>query len=136
MKQSGHLNPSEETGTGFLITSKYGRNLSNKHGYVGRQQQQLKHLGPKANKWLHTMLNVCFTGNKMPKIWRQPKIIAILKPGKDSTTPMRYRPISILCHTYKLYERIILNRIMPVVEQRLINEQAGFRTGSHAPASC
>ena len=40
-----------------------------------------------------------------------------------------YRPISLLCHTYKLYERMILNRIAPVVEQHLIKEQAGFRTG-------
>ena len=28
---------------------------------------QLKHLGQKANKWLHKMLNVCFTGNKDPQ---------------------------------------------------------------------
>ena len=32
MKQSGHLNPSEETGTGCPVTSKYGRTPSNKHG--------------------------------------------------------------------------------------------------------
>ena len=89
----------------------------------------LKHLGQMANKWLHTMLNVCFTGNKIPKIWRQSKIIAILKPGKYSAIPKNYRPISLLCHTYKLYERMILNRIAPVVEQRLIKEQAGIRTG-------
>ena len=75
------------------------------------------------------MLNVCFTGNKIPKIWRQSKIIAILKPGKDSGIPKNYGQISLLCHTYTLYERMILNRIAPVVEQRLINKQAGFRTG-------
>ena len=75
------------------------------------------------------MLNVCFTGNKIPKIWRQSKIIAILKRGKDSAIPKNYRPISLLCHTYTLYERMILNRISPVVKQRLIKEQAGFRTG-------
>ena len=91
--------------------------------------EKLKHLGPKANQWLHTMLNVCFTGNKIPNIWRQSKIIAILKPGKDSVIPKNYRPISLFCHTYKLYERMILNRIAPGVEQRLIKEQAGFRTG-------
>ena len=90
--------------------------------------EQLKHLGQKANKWLHAMLNACFTGNKIPKIWRQSKIIVILKPGKDSAIPKNYRPISLLCHTYKLYERMILNRIAPVVEQRLIREQASFRT--------
>ena len=39
MKQSGHLNPSEETGTGCPVTSKYGRTLPNKHGGMGGQQQ-------------------------------------------------------------------------------------------------
>ena len=51
------------------------------------------------------------------------------KPGKDSTTPKNYRPISLLCHTYKLYERLILNRIAPTIEEHLIKEQAGFRPG-------
>ena len=72
--------------------------------------EQLKNLGPKAHKWLHTMLNICFIENKIPKIWRKSKIIAILKPGKDSAIPKNYRPISLLCHTYKLYERLIFNR--------------------------
>ena len=90
--------------------------------------EQLKHLGPKAHKWLLTMLNICFMENKIP-IWRQSKIITILKPGKDSSIPKNYRPISLLCHTYKLYERMILNRIAPAIEQHLIKEQACFRLG-------
>ena len=68
-------------------------------------------------------------GNIIVKIWRQSNIIAILKPGKDSTIPKNYRPISLLCHTYKLYERLILNRVSPLLEQHLIKEQAGFRPG-------
>ena len=40
MKQSGHLNPSEESGTGCPVTSKCGRTPTSKHGGVGRQQQQ------------------------------------------------------------------------------------------------
>ena len=40
MKQSGHLNSSEETGTGLSVTSKDGRTHPSKHGGVGRQQQQ------------------------------------------------------------------------------------------------
>ena len=39
MKQSGHLNRSKETGTGYPVISKYGRTPPNKHGGVGRQQQ-------------------------------------------------------------------------------------------------
>ena len=56
-------------------------------------------------------------------------IIAILKPGNDSAIPKSYRPIYLLCNTYKLYERMILNIIAPTIEQHLIKEQAGFRPG-------
>ena len=91
--------------------------------------EQLKHLDPKAHKWLLTMLNICFKEIKIPTIWRQSKIIVILKPGKDSSIPKNYRPLSLLCHTYKLYERMILDRIAPTIEQHLIKEQAGFRSG-------
>ena len=92
--------------------------------------EQLNNLGPKAHKWLHTSgCTQCFIENKIPKIWRQSKIIAILKPGKDSAIPMNYRPIALLCHTYKLYERLILNRVSPLLEQHLKTELAGFRPG-------
>ena len=64
--------------------------------------EQLKNLGPRAHRWIHSMLNVCFTENRIPKVWRQSKIIAILKPGKDSAKSKSYRPISLLCHMYKL----------------------------------
>ena len=37
--------------------------------------------------------------------------------------------ISLLCHTYTFYERMILNRITPTIEQHLIKEHAGFRPG-------
>ena len=52
--------------------------------------EQLKHLGPKAHKWLLIMLNICFMENKTATIWRQCNIIAILKPGKDSSIPKNY----------------------------------------------
>ena len=91
--------------------------------------EQLKNPGAKAHKWLLTMLSQCLTENKIPKLWRQSRIIAILKSGKDSAIPKGYRPISLLCHSYKLYERMILNRVTPLLEQHLIKEQAGFHHG-------
>ena len=48
---------------------------------------------------------------------------------KDSAKPKSYSPISLPCHVYKLYERLILNRITPSVDRHLIKEQAGFRPG-------
>ena len=63
------------------------------------------------------MLNNCSTQNKIPTIWRTPKIIAILQPEKDSAISKSYTLIFLLCHTYKLYECMILNRITPTIEQ-------------------
>ena len=40
--------------------------------------------------------------------------------------PKSYIPISLLCHTYKLIERMILNRQNPITEHTIIKEQAGF----------
>ena len=91
--------------------------------------EQLNNLGPKAYIWLLTMLNKCFMENKIPTLWRESKIVAILKPGKDSAIPISYRPISLLCHTYTLFERMILNIIAPTIEQHLIKEHVGFRPG-------
>ena len=73
--------------------------------------------------------NISDNGNEFITIWSK-KIIAILKPGKDSAIPKNYRPISLLCHTYKLYERLIINKVSPLLEQHLIKEQAGFRPGT------
>ena len=75
------------------------------------------------------MYNHCVEEKTVPNIWRKTKIIAILKPGKDPDNPKSFRPISLLCHTYKLLERIILNRIVDLVDGQLNNEQAGFRKG-------
>ena len=91
--------------------------------------EQLKNIGPQAHRWLHSMLNACFTENRIPKVWRQSKIIAILKRGEDSVKPKSYTPISLLCLMYKLYERLILNRIAPSVDRHLIKEQAGYKPG-------
>ena len=75
------------------------------------------------------MLSNGFTQNKIQTIWRKSKIIAILKLRKYSAIPKRYRPKYLLCLTYKLFERLILNRISPTVEEHLIKEQAAFRPG-------
>ena len=52
--------------------------------------EQQNNLGPKAHSWLLTMLNKCIMENTIPTLWRQSKIIAILKPGKDSAIPKSY----------------------------------------------
>ncbi|VVC42657.1 Reverse transcriptase domain, partial [Cinara cedri] len=91
--------------------------------------EQIRNFGPKAKQWLLTLYNEIRNRKIIPKIWRITKIIALLKPGKDKDDPKNYCPISLLCHTYKLFERMLLNRLVPFVESTLIKEQAGFRPG-------
>ena len=89
----------------------------------------LKQLGPNCRKWLLKMFHAYIRENDIPKVWRKAKTIAILKPGKNLQEPKNFRPISLLCHTYKLLERMILNRLLPIVDEKLILGQAGFRPG-------
>ena len=88
-----------------------------------------KHFVEATLRWLLQMMNSILKTQKLPKLWRKSKVIAILKPGKDSTLPKSYSPISMLCHTYKLFERMILNRLNPLIETMIIDQQAEFRPG-------
>ena len=56
-------------------------------------------------------------------------MISILKPGKDPAQPSSYRPISLLNTIGKLFENILLTRILYEVGKRglLRDEQFGFR---------
>ena len=44
--------------------------------------EQLKNLGPRAHRWLHSMLNVCFIENRTPKVWMQSKNHCNTETGK------------------------------------------------------
>ena len=82
-----------------------------------------------AYTWILAMMNNCIATCSIPKVWRKSRVIALLKPGKDPTSKKSYRPISLLCILYKLYESLIMARIYPRVEEQLTKDQAGFRPG-------
>jgi len=107
------------------------RNLGKSPGLDGIHNELLVNLGESVITWLTLFINTCFHNNRIPKMWRRASVIALLKPGKLDTSPKSYRPISFLCTTFKLTERLILNRINPIVEKFLPHEQAGFRSGRY-----
>jgi hypothetical protein len=61
--------------------------------------------------------------------WKHARVVSILEPGKDSTLPSSYRPISLLDTVGKLFEKILLARVLrEVIERGLLrDEQFGFR---------
>lgn len=98
-------------------------------GLDGITTEEILHFGLKSKCWILNLFNKCASKNCIPKEWRKAKVVALLKPGKDPTQRKSYRPISLLCILYKLFERMILARIAPSVEEELTSDQAGFRPG-------
>ena len=91
------------------------------------QTELIKQFGPKTRDWLLRFFNNYTNTKKIPKLWRQAKVVALLKPVKDPSVAKNFRRVSLLCHTYKLFVRILLNRIAEHVDAKLIPGQAGFR---------
>ena len=74
-------------------------------------------------------LSSCLRRFKIAKIWRRALVVAISKPAKPMGDPKSYRPISLLCVSYKILERLIYARVKPLIDPLLPKEQAGFRRG-------
>ena len=96
--------------------------------------EEINNFGPVTMQWVLSLLNACARTLRLPRLWRQARVVALLKQGKDPSSPKSFTSISLLCHLYKLYERLILNRLSPVIEHVLIPEQAGFRPGKSCTA--
>jgi hypothetical protein len=69
-----------------------------------------------------------YSTSKIPNLLKRAKVISIIKPGKDGTYPALYRSISLLSVVYKLLERLILQRIQPLIEDVTPINQAGFQS--------
>lgn len=93
----------------------------------GLMTEQIKQFGHKTREWIIELFNNCIQNETISTIWLKTKVIALLKPAKNQKTAKNFRPALLLCHLYKLIERMILNRIKPEIDKKLINEQAGFR---------
>jgi len=63
-----------------------------------------------------------------PAEWKKSRIIILYKKD-DPTLPENYRPITLLPILYKLFARVLCQRIGCVLDQSQPPDQAGFRAG-------
>jgi hypothetical protein len=91
----------------------------------------LQHLPLSALKFIATIYNKSLVLNYFPTQWKVAKIIMIPKPGKDLSSPLNYRPISLLNSLGKLFEKIILKRLNHQLRELKVirDEQFGFKRG-------
>jgi hypothetical protein len=97
-------------------------------GPNGLPNRALKHLPQRAISLLVALINAVLLAQYFSPVWKHARVISILKPGKDPSLPSSYRPISLLDATGKLFEKILLSRILSEVSGRgpLRDEQFGF----------
>ena len=84
-------------------------------GPNGIPKRGLKHIPKRAVSLPSSICNAVLRTHTFPQTWEQARVISILKPGKDPALPSFYRPFSTLDTIDKLFEGILLARILQVV---------------------
>jgi hypothetical protein len=68
-------------------------------------------------KYLTQLFNAVLLKAYFPAQWKVAQIILILKPGKPPNVLTSYRPINILPTVSKVFEKLLLKRLHPMVEK-------------------
>ena len=91
----------------------------------------LKHLPRSGMDFLLHIFHLSWSSHSFSFIWKTSSIIPIHKMGKPLDSPASFRPISLTSCVSKLFERIILSRLLFFLESNSIlsPRQAGFRPG-------
>lgn len=90
----------------------------------------LKNLTRKSLVKICHLMNASFRLKYVPQLWKVAEVLMIPKPGKPPNETTSYRPISLLPVLSKVFEKLLVKRINPIIESRHLipNHQFGFRT--------
>ena len=91
----------------------------------------LKHLPRSGTDFLVHIFNLSWTSHSFPSIWKTSSVIPIHKMGKPLDSLASFWPISLTSCVLKLFERIILFRLLFFLKSNFIlsPRQAGFCPG-------
>lgn len=97
-------------------------------GDDGVTAELLKAGGKPVLKALQRLFDSVILEGKTPRAWSRSVVVLFFKKG-DNALLKNYRPISLLSHVYKLFSRVITNRLARRFDDFQPPEQAGFRKG-------
>ena len=78
-------------------------------------------------KWLYRVFVEIWKTEQMIEDWSLAILIRLFKNKGDKKICDNYRGIFLLVVTKKLFSRVVLNRIQTIVDEQLLERQAGFR---------
>lgn len=91
--------------------------------------EMVKNLPECSKIFLLDTLNGFWKYHSYPSSWKLQIVVPGLKPGKDPQLPTSYRPIALTSCVCKIFERMVNNRLIWLLETKklLTNRQFGFR---------
>ena len=92
-------------------------------------QELILYAGDALKSWICDFLSSCLRRLKITKIRRSALVVSNPKPKKPVEDSKSYRPISLLCVLYKIFEKLIHIHVEPIINRQLSREQTGFRHG-------
>lgn len=79
-------------------------------------------------KVITKLFNECLDSEDVPFQWKKSSTIIIPKKG-DREDLRNYRPIALLPTIYKVFTKVLVNRMSRQLDEQQPREQAGFRSG-------
>ena len=98
-------------------------------GICGIPPELLKYGGVDMIREMTSMFNVFLEQERVPDEWKKAIIVPLFKNKGSRLDCGNYRGISLISVPSKTFMRVLLNKIKPQLEEKLREEQAGFRGG-------
>ncbi|CAA9995012.1 unnamed protein product, partial [Nesidiocoris tenuis] len=96
-------------------------------------QPLLVNLPRKTLVLLTSIYNAMLRTTYFPTAWKRATIILIKKPNKPAKDPKSYRPISLLPLFGKIFERLLLPKLLSHLDHLIPDYQFGFRSTHSCP---
>lgn len=97
-------------------------------GSDGIRNEKWKYMTEGLREAMHDLMKKIWREGNVPEEWREGLIIPIYKKGEKKKVE-NYRGVTLLNTAYKIYARILNERLLKEVEEKLGETQFGFRKG-------
>ena len=91
--------------------------------------EHVKASWPILGSLITSLLNQCILQGTIPERWREATLKILYKGKGDSGDPNSYRGIALECVLLKVLTKLIASRLLTATNDRIPDEQFGFRPG-------